>query len=197
MDAIALLKADHKEVADKFAAFEGLGDRAFKAKAKIVNDVIAALSRHAAIEEAIVYPAARERLGDSADKVLEALEEHHIVKWTLSELDQMAPNEERFTAKFTVLMENVRHHVTEEEKVLFPALRKAFSKAELEQMGEELAEAKRSAPSRPHPRSPDEPPLNAPGQCCCPSSRCVAGRRCRRAHGGPQVHPQEVTTLTR
>lgn len=161
MDAIAMLKADHKAVAEKFATFEGLGDRAFKAKGKIVKDVVAALSKHAAIEEAILYPAARTRLEGPDDMVLEALEEHHIVKWTLSELDVMAPTDERFNAKFTVLMECVRHHVREEEKTLFPAIRKAFTKAELDRLGDELASAKVSAPSRPHPRSPDEPPLNA------------------------------------
>ena len=161
MDAIALLKADHQAVADKFAAFEHLGDKAFKGKGKIVQDVIAALSVHTAIEEAILYPAARSRLDGADDMVLEALEEHHIVKWTLSELEQMMPDEERYTAKFTVLMESVRHHVSEEEKTLFPALRKVFTKAELEDMGEELANAKKSAPSHPHPKSPDEPPLNA------------------------------------
>ena len=160
MDAIALLKADHKAVADKFAAFEGLGARAFKAKGKIVKDVVAALSKHAAIEEAILSLAARARLDGSDDLVLEALEEHHIVKWTLSELDQMSPIEERFNAKFTVLMESVRHHVREEEKTLFPAIRRAFTKIELDEMGEELSKAKASAPTRPHPRSPDEPPFN-------------------------------------
>lgn len=161
MDAIALLKADHKAVEEKFATFEALGSRALKAKAKLVKDVVAALSKHAVIEEAILYPAARTRLEGSDDLVLEALEEHHIVKWTLSELDGMEPTEERFNAKFTVLVEIVRHHVREEEKTLFPAIRKAFTKIELERMGEELADAKASAPSRPHPRSPDEPPLNA------------------------------------
>ncbi len=161
MDAIALLKADHKAVEEKFVSFSALGDRAFKAKAKIVKDVIAALTKHAAIEEAVFYPAARQRLEESGSLVLEALEEHHIVKWTLSKLDQMAPTQERFDAKITVLMEIVRHYVREEEKVLFPAVRKAFTKLELDQMGEELATAKPSAPTHPHPRSPDEPPLNA------------------------------------
>ena len=161
MDAIALLKADHKAVEERFAMFSALGNRAFKAKGKIVKDVIKALTKHAAIEEAVFYPIARERLQESGHLVLEALEEHHVVKWTLSELDQMNPSEERFDAKFTVLMETVRHHVREEEKVLFPAVRKAFSKLELHELGEELASAKPSAPTHPHPRSPDEPPLNA------------------------------------
>jgi len=71
MDAIALLKADHKAVEEKFVMFSALGNRAFKAKAKIVREVIAALTKHAAIEEALFYPAARERLQDSGYLVLD------------------------------------------------------------------------------------------------------------------------------
>jgi hemerythrin superfamily protein len=161
MDAIALLKADHDTVAAKFASFEKLGDRAVKAKAAIVADVIKALSAHAAIEEELFYPAVRERMTDQEDQVLEALEEHHVVKWTLSELDGMSPEHERFGAKFTVLMESVRHHVKEEEQELFPKVRKAFTRQELIDLGERMATAKAKAPKKPHPRSPDAPPMNS------------------------------------
>ncbi len=161
MDAISLLKADHEAVEAKFAKFEALGPRALKTKAALVADVIEALSVHAAIEEEVLYPAARDRLADDEAQVLEALEEHHVVKWTLSELDGMRPDHERFHAKFTVLMEMVRHHVEEEHDDLFPRLRKAFSRTELADLGEALAKAKLTAPKKPHPRSPDTPPMNA------------------------------------
>jgi len=161
MDALTLLKADHHAVEEKFARFEGLGPRALKSKATLVADVIEALSVHAAIEEAVLYPAVRERLADEQARVLEALEEHHVVKWTLSELSDMRPEDERFDAKFTVLMESVRHHVREEEKELFPRIRKAFTRSELADLGDALTAAKRHAPTKPHPRSPDEPPFNA------------------------------------
>jgi hemerythrin superfamily protein len=160
MDAIALLKAEHQAVEAKFAKYEQLGDRALKAKATIVADVVKALSAHAAIEEEVFYPAVRERLADQEDQVLEALEEHHVLKWTLSELDGMSPEQERFNAKFTVLMESVRHHVKEEEKELFPRVRKGFTRGELVELGDALAKAKLRAPKKPHPRSPDSPPMN-------------------------------------
>ena len=83
------------------------------------------------------------------------------MKWTLSELDGMSPELERFDAKFTVLMEMVRHHVKEEEGELFPKMRKAFTRTELAELGEALANAQRTAPKKPHPRSPDSPPMNA------------------------------------
>jgi hemerythrin-like domain-containing protein len=160
MDAIALLKADHADVEKLFKRFEGLGPRAKKSKADIAEKVIAALSQHAAIEEQVLYPAARERLPGDDPLLLEALEEHHVVKWVLSELEDMTPDDERFDAKFTVMAEGVRHHVKEEEGELFPKLRKGFTKGELDELGEQLAVAKKAAPTRPHPRLPDEPPGN-------------------------------------
>ncbi len=160
MDALVLLKADHASVEEKFVRFEALGPRALKAKAALVASVIEALSVHAAIEEALLYPAIRKHMPDNEDMVLEALEEHHVVKWTLDELDGMSPDHQRFDAKFTVLMESIRHHVKEEEKELFPKVRKAFTRTELIELGEALARAKKTAPKKPHPRSPDEPPMN-------------------------------------
>jgi hemerythrin-like domain-containing protein len=161
MDALTLLKADHEAVETKFAKFEALGPRAMKSKAALVADVIEALSVHAAIEEQVLYPALRERfVDDDEGQVLEALEEHHVVKWTLSELDGMSPDHERFDAKLTVLIEHVRHHVKEEESELFPKVRRAFTRTELADLGDALADAKASAPKKPHPRSPDEPPMN-------------------------------------
>jgi len=160
MDALTVLKADHDAVAAKFANFEKLGERALKAKATVVADVIKALSIHAAIEEELFYPAVRARMTAQEGQVLEALEEHHVLKWTLSELDGMDPEHERFGAKFTVLMESVRHHVKEEERDLFPKVRKAFTRQELIDLGESLLKAKARAPKKPHPRSPDAPPMN-------------------------------------
>ena len=160
MDAIALLKADHAEVEKLFKRFEGLGPRAHKTRLDIAKKVIAALSRHATIEEQVLYPAVRAQLPDETDTVLEALEEHHVAKWLLSELDRMTPDDERFTAKFTVLAESVRHHVQEEEGEMFPKLRKSFSKRQLDELGESLSTAKKTASTKPHPRAADEPPAN-------------------------------------
>ena len=159
IDAIKLLKQDHQEVKGLFERFDAAGDRAHKTKAKLVRQIIEELARHSAIEEQIFYPAVRELTGDD-DTVFESLEEHHIVKWTLSELDGMDPQNERFDAKVTVLKELVLHHAKEEERDMFPQIRKALSPAELRDLGEQLEKAKAMAPTRPHPRAPDEPPGN-------------------------------------
>jgi hemerythrin-like domain-containing protein len=161
MDAIALLKADHDEVEKLFKRFEKLGPRAQKSKADIAKKVITALSQHASVEEELFYPAVRERLADEEEMILEALEEHHIAKWVLSELDRLLPDDERFEAKFIVMAESVRHHVKEEEGELFPKVRRAFTKSELDELGASLAAAKKTAPTKPHPLAPDEPPANA------------------------------------
>jgi hemerythrin superfamily protein len=161
MDAITLLRSDHKTVEQLFKRFETAGDRAFVEKRQIVDRIIEELSVHAAIEEQLFYPAARKAVPATEDIALESLEEHHIVKWVLSELVDLDPHHERFDAKVTVLIENVRHHVKEEESDFFPKVRDGLSRSALAELGDSLAKAKKSAPTRPHPRLPDAGPSNA------------------------------------
>jgi hemerythrin superfamily protein len=161
MNAITLLKQDHQNVDALFKRFEQLGkDASGDEKRQIVDKVIEQLSVHAAIEEQLFYPAVRECSPDITDVVLEGLEEHHVVKWTLSELEKMSPTDERFDAKVRVLIEAVRHHVEEEENDMFPKIRDAVTVERLNDLGEALEAAKEAAPTRPHPRQPDTPPLN-------------------------------------
>jgi hemerythrin superfamily protein len=160
MDAISLLKDDHRAVEQLFKRFERAGSSALVERRRIVDEIIKELSVHAEIEETVFYPAVREAVPQTEDEVLEALEEHHVAKWVLSELDGMDPGSERFEAKVTVMMENVRHHVEEEESDLFPQVRNAMSRKALDDMGVALQQAKAVAPTRPHPRSPDTPPGN-------------------------------------
>ena len=159
-DAIVLLKNDHKTVEKLFKQFEGLGPDATKTKRKVVDQIIEELSIHAAIEEQCFYPAVRAEVSDLNDIVLEGLEEHHIVKWTLDELKDLPADAERFDAKVTVLIESVRHHVEEEEGEMFPEVRKALGRKALQTIGEQLEKAKTVAPKKPHPRSPSTPPMN-------------------------------------
>ena len=161
MDAITLLKDDHREAEGLFKKFEKAGPRAYATKRRIVDAIIRALSIHAGIEEEIFYPAVRHTLVEEEDQVLESLEEHHLVKVTLSELEKMDPNSERFDAKVTVLIENVRHHIKEEEQEMFPNVRKGVTLASLRRLGEQMLDAKSTVPDRPHPHAPDEPPASS------------------------------------
>jgi hemerythrin-like domain-containing protein len=159
MNAISLLKQDHRNVESLFKRFEAAGDDALE-KRTVVDQVIEQLSIHAEIEEQVLYPAMRQRFDDD-DPVLEALEEHHLAKVSLWELEKLPASSDRFDAKFTVLAENIRHHVEEEEAELFEQLRKAFKANELDEMGDRMEQLKKVVPTRPHPLSPDQPPLNA------------------------------------
>ncbi|MGW4806335.1 hemerythrin domain-containing protein [Kitasatospora sp. NPDC004272] len=145
MDAIVLLKEDHKTVEKLFKEFEKAGDRAHATKRRIADRVIEELTVHAVIEEEVFYPAAREAAPGTADHVLESVEEHHVVVWMLAELAGLDPHDERFDAKMTVLMENVRHHVEEEERDWFPEVRKAMGRNRLLELGERLEAARETA----------------------------------------------------
>ena len=137
MDAIKLLETDHRKVESLFARFEALGEGGEPAKRRLVDRMIVELSRHAAIEELLFYPAVRDSARE--DKlVLEALEEHAIVKWELAALEGLGPSTERFDAKVKVLIDTVSHHVDEEEHELFPLVRQVMLPMELEALGLEL-----------------------------------------------------------
>jgi hemerythrin superfamily protein len=149
MDAIVLLKNDHKVVEQLFKKFEKAGEDASEDKRRIVDSVIQELTQHAYIEEEIFYPAAREAVPETKDHVLESVEEHHVVVWMLSELSKLDPTDERYDAKVTVLIENVRHHVEEEEQEWFPQVRKAMGRKRLQELGETMEKAKAEAPRDP------------------------------------------------
>ncbi len=160
MDAITLLKDEHKAVEKLFKRFEAAGDRAYTEKRDISDRIIEALSKHAAIEEMLFYPVTRATVPETTDIVLESLEEHHVVKWVLSEIEKMDPTDERFDAKVTVLIENVRHHVKEEEEEYFPQVRDELGRKALSELGDAMEQARATAPSHPHPNAPDTPPGN-------------------------------------
>jgi len=155
-----MLKDDHATIEKLFKRFEEAGDRAHVEKRRIVDRIIEELSQHAAVEEMLFYPVTRATVPAVEDVALESIEEHHIVKWVLSELERMDPEDERFDAKVTVLIENVRHHVTEEEDEYFPEVRSELGRKALNELGDAMVEAKKTAPVRPHPEAPDAPPGN-------------------------------------
>ena len=134
MDAIVKLRADHKAVEKLFKRFE-------KDDLGVVPEICAALSLHAAIEEQVFYPAVRSEVDGELDDVLEAVEEHRLVKGLVSELDGMSGDEETYRAKATVLMELVRHHVEEEETEMFPRVRAVLGRRRLQEIGADLAAA--------------------------------------------------------
>ena len=147
-DAIVMLKDDHKEVKALFREFQKPGKTPAQ-KGKIVDTILELLTVHTYIENEVMYPRVRELLPDLEDDVLESYEEHHVADVLVMELAAMDRSDERFEAKATVLIENVTHHIDEEEQEWFPKVREGLSRTQLREIGEELAAAKSKAPRRP------------------------------------------------
>lgn len=147
-DALVILKKDHKEVAALFAEFEKKSTTPSRKEA-IVASCLKKLTAHTYVENEILYPEVRDLVPGLEDHILESYEEHHVVDLLAAELAGMTKADERFEAKFTVLMENVRHHVREEEDEWFPQVREALTRKQLQDMGARILEAKKSAPEKP------------------------------------------------
>lgn len=136
MNALELLKADHEVVAGLFAEVEKTSEDKHPA---IFKKIKAELDVHTHIEETIFYPKLKAD-GDKelVDIVLEGIEEHRQVKMFLRELDALAEDSEKFEPKLTVLIEDVEHHVEEEEKEMFKMVEAQFDNATLEDLGAQM-----------------------------------------------------------
>jgi hemerythrin superfamily protein len=141
MDPIALLKADHRKVEELFKKLEETTERAVKTRTELFEKLKMELTVHALAEEAVLYPENKE-IESTRELGFEAVEEHHVVKILLAELSELSPDTEEWTAKLSVLKENVEHHVKEEEGEIFPKTKKALSAEELDEMGTRLFEEK-------------------------------------------------------
>ena len=147
-DAIVMLKEDHKEVKGLFREFQKASTTPARKEA-LVKKIIELLTVHTHIENEVMYPRVRALLPDLEDDVLESYEEHHVADVLVMELAAMNRSDERFEAKATVLIENVTHHIDEEEQDWFPKVREGLSRTQLREIGEELAAARATAPRRP------------------------------------------------
>lgn len=138
-NAIALLKNDHRTVEDLFEEYEHA--RRADRKQAIVKEICQELTVHAQLEEQAFYPEAQKALGnDDQDLITEAKVEHNSLKWLIAQLEAEAPDSELYAAKVIVLKEYVQHHVKEEEKEMFPKLRK--TDLDLDDLGQILLKTK-------------------------------------------------------
>lgn len=140
MNAIELLKADHKVVSGLFETVEATEESEHPA---IFEKIKAELEVHTHIEETIFYPALLEAGDEDLVKITkEGIEEHHQVKMFLREISALADQSEKFEAKLTVLIEDVKHHVMEEEGEMFPLTEEQFDAETLEDLGTQMEEEK-------------------------------------------------------
>lgn len=136
-NAVQLIKSDHKKVEGLFQKYQKAKGQ--EAKRKIADDAMEQLEIHAKLEEEIFYPAAKRELEDG-DLIEEAIKEHDEVKGLIEELRAMESEDEEFDEKFQELVENVQHHVKEEENEMLPQVQD--SDLDLAACGEQMAERK-------------------------------------------------------
>lgn len=140
MNALELLKADHRKVAELFDKVEATESE--KQHQQLFEKIKTELETHTHIEETVLYPRLEE-YEELKDMVLEAYEEHKQVKTLIREIERLAEGSERFDAKLKVMGENVEHHVEEEENEMFPKVQRLIQAQQLEKLGEQLEAAKK------------------------------------------------------
>ena len=137
MNALKLLKQDHDEVKSMLSDLESTTERAVKTRTDGLASLKAELEVHEAIEEEIFYPALKEH-PKTKDLALEGYEEHHVVDMVMAEIEDVAPSDETWMAKFTVMKENLEHHIEEEEGEMFEQAERVFDDDELDDLGERM-----------------------------------------------------------
>jgi iron-sulfur cluster repair protein YtfE (RIC family) len=142
MNAFELLKEDHERVSAIFEKLEPTTERALKTREELFARLKTELQHHTQIEEQIFYPALKQE-EETREITLEGLEEHNVVKTLLEEMESMPVDSEEWTAKLSVLKENVEHHVEEEEGKMFPKARQALPKEIIDALGERMEAAKK------------------------------------------------------
>lgn len=154
LDAIALLKADHKKVKALLASLEKTTERSANRRVKLLQQIESEVKVHATVEEELFYPAFRDAVKKKEDKELyqEALEEHHVVDLVMPELKECDPAGELFAAKAKVLKELIEHHADEEEKEMFKRARQAMPLAELRDLGARMQQRQKQLKSMGSPR---------------------------------------------
>lgn len=144
MEATKLLKQDHDEVKKILEKLDKTTERGVKTREELFTKLKSELTVHETIEEEIFYPALKEH-PKAKEIVLEGYEEHHVVDNIMGEISRTSFDDETWGAKFSVMKENVEHHIEEEEGEMFKTARQVFSKQELEELGARMEQRKQTA----------------------------------------------------
>jgi hemerythrin superfamily protein len=150
MDAIEMLKKQHREVEALFKKYDEQGEKAEKGKQHVFETIADALAMHATIEEKHFYPAIKAKRTE--DILLEALEEHLGIKRVIADLLKISSSDDTFDAKVKVLKEQVEHHVEEEESELFPKVKKILDERELTAIAEQMQGTMQTLKAKGEPR---------------------------------------------
>jgi hemerythrin-like domain-containing protein len=141
MNVIILLDQDHRKVLEMVEQLSKTTSRAKKKREDLFYKIHTELAIHETFEEKILYPALKKK---DTKLILESFEEHHCVDRIIEELIATPADDERWLAKLMVMQENLKHHIKEERKAVFPLAKKTFDAATLEQMASQMQELKES-----------------------------------------------------
>ncbi|MDN0199802.1 hemerythrin domain-containing protein [Streptomyces sp. S.PNR 29] len=159
------LVTDHREVEELFGKIEGLPP-GHKDRKMYADQATMELVRHSVAEEEYLYPAVREYLPNGNAVADKEIDDHSRAEQLMKDLESCDAEDREFDRLIGMLMNEIRSHVADEEENLFPMLREACSPEALNELGDKVRQAKKMAPTRPHPSAPDKPPMNkllAPG----------------------------------
>jgi hemerythrin-like domain-containing protein len=143
-----MLTDDHREVKRLLDELETTTERGVKTRHELFGRLKEKLSVHEIIEEEIFYPALRDH-PKTKEVALEGYEEHDVVDSIMGQLESLPVDDETWSAKATVMIENLRHHIEEEEGEMFPKARKVFDADELRELGDRMAARRATAERQP------------------------------------------------
>ncbi len=144
MDALKMLEEDHEKVKKILDQLEETTENASKTRTELFNKLEKEMRIHEVLEEEILYPALKEH-EKAKELALEGYEEHHVVDTIMGEMQSLPVEDETWTAKLSVMKENIEHHIEEEEGEMFEHARAVFDDAELEELGARMQELKEAA----------------------------------------------------
>ena len=147
MDALTLLKKDHDKVKSLLSELEPTTERAIKTRSELFDRIKSELTVHEIIEEEIFYPTLKQH-PRAKEIVLEGYEEHNVVDDLMGELSALPVDDETWGAKAKVMIENIEHHIEEEEGEMFTKARQVLDRDELEDLGKVMAARKAEAQSQ-------------------------------------------------
>jgi len=157
-DVVDLLSADHREFERIFQQLEGLRGQADPAsvqrKRELVDEVTIGLVKHSVAEETQVYPEVEKKI--DKDEAEHSKHEHAEAEESMKRLERMDADDPGFDSAVAELIQEIRHHVQEEEGRMFTELRASFSREELVKMAEKVEGVKKIAPTRAHPMTPND-----------------------------------------
>jgi hemerythrin-like domain-containing protein len=151
-DAVDILTADHRAMLELLGEIEGTAEA--DQRRGLADTVIAEVMRHAVAEEMFVYPAIEKHLPNGAEEVEHDKKEHDELVQVMKRMEDVDASGAQFMDLVREMERQLRHHIEDEEAEQFPKLRTHIPAEELVEMGQKVENAKKLAPTRPHPHAP-------------------------------------------